>query len=145
MPSSTATRPPLTFIVLLLLTMGCSSATRTTVPEPPLVGSVWLVEDIDERGVIDFLQSTVEFESDAQIAGMAGCNRYFGSMERDGEEITIGPLASTRKFCTEAVMEQEQRLLHALERVTRYEFKETMLFMYAGDTTVLRLTRLENK
>jgi heat shock protein HslJ len=143
MPSSIYARLPLVFLATLSLTLGCTGAKQTGVSERELVGHVWLVEDIDGRGVIDFLQSTVDFENDTRVGGMAGCNRFFGSIELDGENITVGPLAGTRKFCTQAVMDQEQRLLSALERVTRYEFKETILFMYADDTPVLRLTRLD--
>ena len=129
--------------VVMLVTTGCAGPTRGTAPGLELVGHTWLVEDIDGRGVIDFMQSTVEFESATRIGGMAGCNRFFGSVELDGNKIMVGPLAATRKFCTQAVMDQEQALLNALERVTRYDFTQTLLFMYADDTPVLRLTRLD--
>lgn len=143
MSSSTSRRLLLSCLAVLLLAMGCTGAKWGIASELELVGHAWLVEDIDGRGVIDVLQSTVEFENNTRIVGMAGCNRFFGPVELDGKNIEIGPLAATRKFCTQAVMVQEQRLMSALEHVTRYEFSETILFMYADDTPVLRLTRLE--
>ena len=37
--------------------------------------------------------------ADATVSGNAGCNDYTGSYTVDGEKLTIGPLAATKKAC----------------------------------------------
>jgi heat shock protein HslJ len=118
-------------------------------PESPsagLAGSAWLVEDIEGRGVIDMLQSTLSFESEAQVTGNAGCNRYTGSVAIDGQSISFGPLATTRMACPEAVDVQERRVLDALARTSRYAFESGDLILLLSDregTTLLRLSRMD--
>jgi hypothetical protein len=73
-------------------------------PSPPgdellgneLLGATWLVEDIGGRGVIDFLQSTLTFDSEEKVSGMGGCNNFFGSVKIDGHAIEFGPIGATR-------------------------------------------------
>ena len=62
-------------------------------------------------------QSTATF-ADGTVTGSGGCNQFNASYELDGEEITIGPAAATRKACPEpeGIMEQEQQFFAALER-----------------------------
>ena len=57
---------------------------------------------------------TAVFEGDT-ISGSAGCNQYNGTVTRDGNEIAIGELATTRMMCAQEVMEQEERYLAALQ------------------------------
>jgi heat shock protein HslJ len=63
-------------------------------------------------------QITAEFSDEGKLSGTAGCNHYRGSYTRDGNALTIGPLVTTRRACEPAIMEQEQRYLAALQRVT---------------------------
>jgi heat shock protein HslJ len=58
---------------------------------------------------------TAEFK-DGQITGNSGCNNYMGPYKVDGDAITIGPLASTRKACSsDELSKQEASYLAALE------------------------------
>lgn len=57
---------------------------------------------------------TAVFEGDT-ISGSAGCNQYNGTMTRNGDEIAIGELATTRMMCEQETMEQEERYLAALQ------------------------------
>lgn len=61
--------------------------------------------------------STATF-GDGTVTGSGGCNQFNASYELNGDEITIGPAAATRKACPEpeGIMEQEQQFLAALER-----------------------------
>ena len=61
---------------------------------------------------------TAEFK-DGQITGTTGCNNYMGPYKIDGDSITIGPLASTRKACSsDELSKQEASYLAALEVAT---------------------------
>jgi heat shock protein HslJ len=118
----------------------------TTVPAEAegdvLVGSTWLVEDIDGGGVIDFLQSTLTFDSEEKVSGMGGCNNFFGSIEIDGVAIAFGPIGATRKACGEAIDDQEFRFFTALAKVRSFEYGEGLLILLDDKGgQLLRLSR----
>ncbi len=107
-----------------------------------LVGSTWLVEDIEGGGVIDSLQSTLTFDSAEKVIGMGGCNNFFGAVKIDDHAIKLGPLGGTRKACGEAIDNQEFRFFQALEKVRSFEFDQGLLFLLDREgTQVLRLSR----
>jgi len=66
---------------------------------------------------------TAIFGEGGTIGGSAGCNNYTASYETDGDTLSIGPAASTRKFCAEpeGIMEQETQYLAALENAATYK------------------------
>ncbi len=131
---------------LALLVSACSTTPAAEPTPPPLVGSSWLVEDIDGRGVLDRLQSTLSFENSLRVAGRGGCNRYFGNYTLVDSELEFGPLGSTMMACPEAVMDQERRFLQALESTRRYRLDADTGLLYFVDeagTDRLRFSRLE--
>ena len=135
-PSSFA----LSFTAFVLLVFAASLAKADT-PVDELDGSIWLVEDIEGGGVIDFLQSTLTFDSPEKITGMGGCNNFFGSVKIDGSAIEFGPLGATRKACGEAIDHQEFRFFQALEKVRSFEFGQGLLFLIDSEgKQVLRLS-----
>jgi heat shock protein HslJ len=54
------------------------------------------------------------------ISGNAGCNDYTGTYTVDGDKLTIGPLATTKKGCGPAQTALETAYLAALGRVATY-------------------------
>jgi heat shock protein HslJ len=65
--------------------------------------------------------STAVF-SEGQLSGTGGCNPFTATYETDGDQITIGPAAATRKFCNEpeGIMDQEQQYFEALGRARTF-------------------------
>jgi putative lipoprotein len=113
--------------------------------QPMLEDSAWLAEDIDEAGVLDMLQSTLKFDVNLNVSGNGGCNRYFGSATVRDDGITFGPLGSTRMACPQAVMDQEQRFLGALESVRTWRIDAGRDLLYLDNEqgrTILRFSRL---
>jgi heat shock protein HslJ len=85
---------------------------------------------------------TADFEK-GRIFGSGGCNRYNGSYTTKGNQMKIGPLASTFKACEQPVMEQETRFLKALQQAVRYTVnKDGLQIYYKNDQGegVLRFT-----
>lgn len=93
-----------------------------------LVNFLWQIEDIDGRGIIDNSMMTIVFElgDDASysVSGSTGCNRYRGRAELKVGELAIADTISTRRACPEALMNQEQRMLKALNAATTWEITE---------------------
>ena len=81
----------------------------------------WLAEDIRGRGVIDNLQTVLEIAEDGKVSGSGGCNRMSGMATLTGEEITFGPIASTKMACAPAVMDQEMKFFAALSEVRTWQ------------------------
>lgn len=110
-----------------------------------LTGSEWLLEDLAGSGVMDNLQATLAFPEAGKTAGNGSCNRFFGTVSISGTNIQFGPLASSRRACPEAVMNQEAKYLKALQAATRFEWKDPYLYLHAkGFDTPLRYTRKES-
>lgn len=112
------------------------------VVEERIEGGTWLVEDIQSRGVLDYLQTTLQIAGDGGVSGFGGCNRYFGDAEIDGDQIRFGALGSTRMACPAAVMDQESRFFAALELVRRWRVEPTGLLHLLDNegATVIRLS-----
>jgi len=78
--------------------------------------------------------------SDGRAYGNAGCNHWFGSYERDGQQIRFSNLGSTRKMCPEEIMEQEHHFLDLLNRVERWDISNIdQLRLWPAQGTPLRL------
>jgi heat shock protein HslJ len=75
---------------------------------------------------------TADFGSNGSLSGNSGCNSYSGAYKLNGSQITVGPLASTKKFCNDpaGVMDQESQYLAALQSAASY--------MVEGNTLELR-------
>jgi heat shock protein HslJ len=84
---------------------------------PPELKGVWLVEDVDQRGVIDRARLAVVFGDRGQISGQAGCNRFAGTLSLEGGAIKVGPLGAGRMMCPPALMDMEARMLRSLQGV----------------------------
>jgi heat shock protein HslJ len=132
-------------LVLVAVMTGCQGTGGPADAAPiDLAGTAWLAEDIDGRGVIDVARSTLSFEGD-RAAGSTGCNRYFGPFSVQGDALGFGPLATTRRACPPALMDQEQHFLTALESVTRYAYsRKGLLYLYdQTGAQRLRLSRTD--
>jgi putative lipoprotein len=103
-------------VVFLMLAAGCA----TLPPPPSLHGTSWVVESLDQGGLIANVEITMAFDPAGGVAGSAGCNRYQGATELADGAITFGSLATTRRACAPAVMDQEGRFLEALRRTVAY-------------------------
>ena len=109
-----------------------------------LWGTSWRLEDLAGSGVLDRANATLAFPEAGQALGSGSCNNFRGAVTIQGETITFGPLATTRKACAEAVMNQESRYLAALGEAKRFQVEEPFLYIYtAGRQQPLRFIREE--
>jgi heat shock protein HslJ len=109
----------------------------------PLEGTPWTLESYvntqgESVGVLPDTEITAQFEA-GEIGGSAGCNRYFGSYDVEGDQLTIGPLASTEMYCyPDEVMDQEMAYLAALGGAASYMVEGDRLEIGdSADRTVL--------
>jgi heat shock protein HslJ len=88
---------------------------------------------------------TAVYGTDSRVTGNAGCNDYFGQYTLEGGLISIGPLASTEKYCLwpEGVMEREGRYLGLLQEATRFNVNGNELTLSYYDQKQLLVFRRE--
>src|SRR5580692_9616249 len=77
--------------------------------------------------------SNARFPGSREGSGYGSCNRFFGAAKISGDTIKLGPLASSRMACPEAVMNQESKYLGALQAAERFEWKDSHLLIYCKD------------
>jgi heat shock protein HslJ len=114
-------------------------------PPENLSGTSWLAEIIDGAGVVDRSQSTMEFLDNQRVAGSLGCNRYTGSYSADATGLRFARLASTRRMCPPALMDQEARFDAVLRatRGLRFEATGALLLLDADGRNRARLIRID--
>ena len=93
---------------------GCAKVmtdARKAQPLTSLAGSEW--------GFADTTQF-IAFKSKGEVVGFGGCNNFFGSYAQDGQALTFGALASTKKFC-QGKMDAESTFLQSIQNTRQYE------------------------
>jgi heat shock protein HslJ len=86
--------------------------------------------------VVGDVTLTAEFTAD-RVSGNSGCNQFNGSYTVDGQNITIGPLASTRAACPDdELQQQETDFLAALELAETFQVAGTRLELLRSAGTI---------
>lgn len=89
-----------------------------------LDGTEWQLREVRAAESLDLqdLRITADFR-EQQIAGHAGCNRYFAPLTDEGRgRIAVGPVGATRMACPEPQMRVEQAYLGLLAQVEWFGF-----------------------
>jgi heat shock protein HslJ len=100
-----------------------------------LPGTRWAVTGVNNgRGGVESNSLTealtASFDDNGSFAGFGGCNQLSGPYTvASAGNVSIGPLASTRKTCGDAVDRTESEYEAALSRVATYE-------LHGGDLTL---------
>jgi heat shock protein HslJ len=103
-----------------------------------LEGTSWMLTAFLENETmtppLDATEITLAFE-EGNAAGSGGCNSYGGAYSVEGNALRIGPVISTKMYCTspEGVVEQETRFTDILANVARFEGAENRLTLTTAD------------
>jgi heat shock protein HslJ len=84
---------------------------------------------IKGRPVVDFSTASLRFNADGKMSGNASCNSLSASYDADGNNISLGEGAVTREMCIAALMEQENRMLAAMQDVRAARIENAMLYL----------------
>jgi heat shock protein HslJ len=111
-----------------------------------LTGTEWLLKDLGGSGVIDNAKATLTFPKPEEVSGMGSCNHFFGSAEIKGHRIHISKIGATRMQCADAVSDQEQRYLKALEAAERIDRDGRYLLVHSKALKKpLRFTQIQKR
>lgn len=94
----------------------------------PVESTAWQLISIADSPVLEGSQVWIQFK-DGTLSGSAGCNSYFSDYRADEGTVSIAPVATTRKLCSEpdGVMQQESVYTSLLENTVTYAIEGSQL------------------
>jgi heat shock protein HslJ len=123
---------------------GAGGGEETAASTAKLEGATWaLVGLAGAPAALTEQHPVPELRLDAEgkrATGSGGCNRFSGGYERDGERLSFGPLAATKRYCGGG-MELEDGFFAALGKVARWRIADNgrLQLLDADGTTVAEL------
>jgi heat shock protein HslJ len=119
------------FVILVLAVAACGGAAATAAPSAAapssapldLAGTQWLlIRYLSPDGATFTVPAAITpqaaFTADA-MSGNAGCNTFNGGYTLNGQDLKLGPMASTMKLCEEPIASVENAYLAALNVVDK--------------------------
>jgi heat shock protein HslJ len=125
-----------TFLAVLALALAaCASAPDTM----HLSGTSWRRVDDENANPHG---ATLEF-AEARASGYTGCNRWFASVEQDGDALRFGEVGMTRMACAaEPAAATERSFLAVLPNVRYARIEgDALVLLDANQTQVARFQR----
>jgi heat shock protein HslJ len=120
---------PSLFGIVVIVLFQLSTAGATVIN---LAGTEWsFPDDVGKTARL------IQFRSEGKVSGFTGCNRFTGSYSQDGDGLSIGPLATTRRACLPELMKREQQFLAMLGMVRHAEGTQLKLTLKGSDADVL--------
>jgi putative lipoprotein len=139
-----ATGPYLILLALVAGLLTFSTACTNQAPGPDgawdgVYGRIWVLEQVEDRTVVDGSTPTLVLEPDGKLHGKGGVNSFFGSYERQGESgLRFSPLGSTTMAGPPALMDQEAAYLRLLERADGFRLRGgTLELTVAGEPALV--------
>jgi heat shock protein HslJ len=114
--------------------------THTPADLSELEGGLWVADSILDPHVslVPGSQIEMRFEKDS-LSVSAGCNTLFGGATIDGDELVVPALASSKKACDDALMQQDSWLSDFLSSRPTIEVLDQDLWLSHGQDTVIHL------
>jgi heat shock protein HslJ len=102
----------------------------------PLEGTHWELDSLVSADAVSSVATermpSLKFEH-GEVMVETGCNSGSGSYELAQQEITFGPIATTRMACDEPTMEVEAHVLNVLQGTVSYAIEADVLTLSNGD------------
>jgi len=140
-PALRLARPATLLAGCVIALAGCSSVSL----DEPIEARTWRLVNVYGTEVSPGADASADAQvvfSNGQVSGSGGCNRITGSYQRTGASVKIGPLAATRRACTDATRTQvESSFLAALQGTTHYSVVGSdLLLIDGGGQTLAKLS-----
>jgi putative lipoprotein len=136
------------FLLLLpFLLLGACQSSKNTTPAASLRNTRWVLRTLATTPITTPENSQeiyLQFDPTTdQVAGFAGCNRFFGRFEQSTPTtLRLLGVGSTKMYC-EAQQQVETEYLKALQEATRFTIEGNTLRLYAAETEAAPLAVFE--
>ncbi len=117
----------LCFGFLVLLLISCGKNKEDPVAFGDIRGVTWQLSDLGNNSLSNGILTTLIFEDENKISGNAGCNNYFGTYNLYTNGFEISNIGTTKKMCSDEIMEQEMTYLTVLGNATSIKFSDYKL------------------
>ncbi len=109
------------------------------------VPGLWRIEQARSEPILDKRRARLDFGADGTLTGHTSCNTMTASYTLDGNALKVGPVVTTRLACAALQLEQEDRILTALELTVSAKVRDDGLLELrdADGRGLLRGTRFE--
>jgi heat shock protein HslJ len=108
-----------------------------------LAGVEWRVRELSGHTVaqsVDRQQPFIIFDAaKTQATGYAGCNRFFGGYELNGEALKFGPIGATKRACPDLEDGVETEFFKVLDATRRWRIVDGTLELLNGDLVLASL------
>jgi len=136
----------LCFGLLILLLTSCGKSKEDPEAFGDIRGVTWQLSDMGDKAIDNNIITTLVFGDDNKISGKGGCNNYFGTYDLYTNGITISDIGSTRKMCSEDIMEQEMNYLDILGKAKSIKFNDYKLEIEStAEITPIKFTQEKNQ
>ena len=132
-------------IAMIVLSSSCKSAKEIMKSVTPLYNTKWSLKKIHDNGKEEIVNTKafIRFDKEKGSAGGNGsCNSFGSTATINGIKVSFKNIFSTKMYC-EQVQQIENKFLGSLEKVTRYEIKDSSLFLYRDKELLLEFVAAE--
>lgn len=112
--------------LLSLSLSGCVTTDEISTEEDLI--TKWSITTLAQQEIPKGLALT--FQDDKRLAILGSCNRISSSYTVTKDNLTVGPVISTRKMCTPEKMAREQQLLKAVASFSSYQIEHNILTIF---------------
>lgn len=111
------------------------------------VAGWWRIEQARSEPILDKRLARLSFGADGRLTGHTSCNELTATYALRGRELQVSAIAVGRNTCSQLQLEQEDRILTALELAASAAVRsDGLLELRDGEERgLLRATRLEPK
>ncbi len=102
-------------VASMLVTGVCAQPAASAPAMIPSVHGAWKIVQARTEPILDQRQARLDLGADGRLGGHTSCNTMSAPYTLDGPQIRIGPIVTTRMACSPLRLEQEDRILTALE------------------------------
>ena len=96
----------------------------------------WLLIAINETPVTAKIESSLTVDAQAKANGNLACNRFFGTLELQNNQLRIAPMGSTRRMCEDKVNAVEKTVSTVLGDWSDIQLKNDQLILSGKKDTL---------
>lgn len=137
----------LIILSVLISLKACHSASKTVSIQNDLttIDGSYYVETLNNLHVSKYKMYLNFNQTEHQLSGFSGCNRFTGSYSLKADSLKIGPLASTKMFCGDQANQMESEMHEALSKTNKIILKDGMLQFFSDEKVLLIAIKKDDK
>lgn len=116
---------------------------RVATPALSLTGTAWTLDTVEHDGVASSVPagvtSTLRIAADGTVALRPGCNTGTTTATVEGDRLTFGSVALTKRFCAGDPSVIEDAVLRVIDNSVQYEIKGNTLRLVKGTSALVYL------